>query len=313
MTAQIGSIGVYSVILDDSKASEKAGLRYHVVRSGIYKGTGAGEKITPDELVPYQEVVDDLAGMFASDVARGRTMTQDQARELATGRTWTAPKAKALGLLDGIESLEAAIRAAKPAAAGGDHRHGFNGSQFAGSGIEWSAGAVPFDRTTSEKEGRGMAVEEGNAADAPVVLTAEQIADSYPEAVESWRAEGREEGHKAGKAEGVEAIKALAEALPGRPEAALKAAIEGLSPVEAKAALADELAAENAELKSKAAALDGAEPVSASGAPASGEGDFLAEAKSLAKEKKLSLQEAMSTLASEKPDLHKAYKAGLRK
>lgn len=164
-----------------------------------------------------------------------------------------------------------------------------------------------------------MVTEEGKAAEVPVEpMTVEQIADSYPEAVESWRAEGREEGRTAGKTEALENLKALAEALPGRPEAVLKAAQEGQTPTEAKAALADELAAENAELRQKAdaiAAAAGGDAVSttpASDGSGAGE-DFVSRAKAVAKEKKISLKEAMSELATEEPDLFKAFKAGLRK
>jgi hypothetical protein len=98
----------------------------------------------------------------------------------------------------------------------------------------------------------------------------------------------------------------------------LKAAIEGQSPTEAKAALADELAAENAELKQKAAAVEaagGADPVSGDVAPAAGSGgpDFVARAKALKEEKGISLQDAMSEIAKSDPEAFKAYKAGLRK
>jgi len=379
MTAQVGSIGVYSVILDDSKKSEREGLRFHVIRSGKYKGTGAGAEISDEELVPYQEVVDDLAGMFASDVARGRGISEQSARDVATGRTWTAPKARSLGLIDAIESLETAIAAARgkedastaqaayaceclecghvmesdkhcreiscPKCGGAmrrkerpgpgntaadmshdlagttvgvaleDHSHRFSPEAFSGSGIEWSAGTGPVGFEFSETEGNAMA--EGEKTGDKPVLTADEILASYPEAVESWRAEGREEGKAEGKKEAADNLRALSEALPGRPEAVLKAALEGLGPIEAKARLADELAAENAELKKKAAAVgaDGGEPVSASDAPATSPGsdDFISRSKALAKEKTISLSEAMSSLAKEDPELFKAYKAGLRK
>jgi len=383
MTAQVGSIGVYSVILDDSKASERAGIKYHVIRSGKYKGTGAGAEISEEELLPLQEVVNDLAGMFASDVARGRGLNEAAIADLATGRTWTAPKARSLGLIDGIESLEAAINAASGSgsssedadvfncecldcgyvveseehcnaircpkcggpmrraerpgpgnAAAGDMTHDLSGStvglafdhdhnaawRIHGAGAtlkapESSAGNGSVGFETSEKEGRGMS-EEVKKTETPK-LTAEEISASYPGAVESWRAEGREEGKAEGRKEALENLKALSEALADRPAAAISAALEGKSPIEAKAELADELAAENAELKKKAGVIEGTgggEPVSASEASEGGPGEgFVEKAKAIAKEKGIKLSEAMSGLAKDEPELFKGYKAGLRK
>jgi hypothetical protein len=197
-------------------------------------------------------------------------------------------------LIDEIESFEAAIRAAE----GGNDK----------------AGPLSVESSTSAKE-ESMGSEEGKNAK-PAEISAEDFATSHPEAVEAWREEGRVQGREEGKKAAGENLAALADALPERPGAALKAALEGQSPTEAKAALADELAAENAELKKKAAAVEaagGTEAVSGGEAPASGKApDFVAQAKARQKEKGGTLQENMSELAKEDPDSFKAYKASLR-
>ncbi len=301
MTAAVGSIGVYCVYVDDSEWAKKEGLRFIVLRSGPFKGTGAGEPISDEELAPRQENINELAGMFTAAVARGRGLADEAARALATGRTWIAPRAQGLGLIDEVENFEAALEAART--------------------NEKRAGLSPAGASTSVKEDHMGSGDDQKGAK-PAEITAEDFAASHPEAVEGWRAEGHadglEKGKADGKAEALESVKALSEALPDRPEAALKAAVEGQSPTEAKAALADELVAENVELKKKAAAVEaagGGDAVSGGGAPAAGSGapDFVARAKALKEEKKITLQAAMSEVAKEDPASFEAYKAGLRK
>jgi hypothetical protein len=159
-----------------------------------------------------------------------------------------------------------------------------------------------------------MGSEEGTTAK-PAEISAEDFASSHPEAVEAWRGEGKEEGRKEGREEALANLRALSEALPDRPGAVLKAALEGKSPTEAKADLADELAAENVELKKKAElaaeAAGGDASSSSAPAPEGGSSDFMARAKALAEEKSISLKEAMSSLAKSEPELFKAYKDSL--
>lgn len=102
-TAQIGSIGVYSVMVDSSQAYEDAGIRVHVVRSGSHKGSGVeGSPITAEDISEEQRMIDQLSHMFAATVARGRGLTPAQVSELATGQVWLAGDALRLGLIDSI-------------------------------------------------------------------------------------------------------------------------------------------------------------------------------------------------------------------
>jgi ClpP class serine protease len=105
-TAQVGSIGVYSVMVDSSQAYEDAGIRVHVVRSGSHKGSGVeGSPITPEDISEEQRMIDQLSHMFAATVARGRGLTPAQVAELATGQVWLAADALKLGLIDSIYGL----------------------------------------------------------------------------------------------------------------------------------------------------------------------------------------------------------------
>lgn len=102
-TAQIGSIGVYSVMVDSSQAYENAGIRVHVVRSGSHKGSGVeGSPITAEDISEEQRMIDQLSHMFAATVARGRGLTAAQVAELATGQVWLAADALKFGLIDSV-------------------------------------------------------------------------------------------------------------------------------------------------------------------------------------------------------------------
>jgi len=109
-TAAVGSIGVYCILDDYSKAYEDAGIKVNLVRSGPYKGTGVeGVPIPNEELKPIQEEIDGLAALFVNAVARGRGMDTAAVARLATGRTWLAQQAHMLGLIDTVQTADEAF------------------------------------------------------------------------------------------------------------------------------------------------------------------------------------------------------------
>jgi len=103
-TAEIGSIGVCTILLDSSKAAGAAGFKVVLIKSGEHKGMGiAGGKITDKQIAAVQENIDALAGYFVGDVARGRVKYRPQIQALANGQTWIAEDALKLGLIDKIK------------------------------------------------------------------------------------------------------------------------------------------------------------------------------------------------------------------
>jgi len=100
-TAEIGSIGVYSVYIDWTGAEEKAGIKIIVIRSGEHKAMG-WDKITESQISAVQEIIDGLADQFISAVAEGRCMSKDDVGKLATGRLWLAESARDAGLIDTV-------------------------------------------------------------------------------------------------------------------------------------------------------------------------------------------------------------------
>src|SRR5690606_9547065 len=83
----IGSIGVYAVLHDLSAMAAMDGVKVHVIKSAAFKGGGVpGTEITPEQLAEWQVVVDAFHRDFVQAVARGRRLSEPQARQLADGR-----------------------------------------------------------------------------------------------------------------------------------------------------------------------------------------------------------------------------------
>jgi len=106
-TSEVGSIGVYAVVEDSSKAAEMDGIKVHVVSSGGMKGAFAdGTPITDDQLAYLQQQVDRSNGFFVDAIRRGRGMSESKAAKVTTGETWYAQEAFDLGLIDGVQRLD---------------------------------------------------------------------------------------------------------------------------------------------------------------------------------------------------------------
>jgi signal peptide peptidase SppA len=117
--AIVGSIGVYLVLEDWSKAFDEAGVKVHVVKFGDLKGAGAfGTEITEEILEEDQKLVDAHGDQFVSFVQKGRGISQAKARELADGRVYVGQEAVTVGLVDKIQSLEETLKELAKAKAG---------------------------------------------------------------------------------------------------------------------------------------------------------------------------------------------------
>ena len=98
----IGSIGVYVVHSEDSKALEKWGETYSIFRSGKWKGAfNWFSPLAKHEKERLQQGVDEAASLFFNHVAYKRDI---DAMTIADwqGDTFSAAKAKELGLIDEI-------------------------------------------------------------------------------------------------------------------------------------------------------------------------------------------------------------------
>jgi len=117
-SALVGSIGVYSLLMDSSKAYDKAGVKMHIIRSGENKGVGAqGIKVTNKQVGVIQTVIDSHYESFLAAIVRGRGPNgpgEKQLRKLADGRVYVAADAKNQKLIDGIATFSQVLDMERP-------------------------------------------------------------------------------------------------------------------------------------------------------------------------------------------------------
>jgi ClpP class serine protease len=122
-TSTVGSIGVYTVLVDSSRRASNEGVEVKVIKSGEMKGAGApGTPITDAQVADTQRVIDDLNAHFVAAVARGRGMRMKHERNAdgkpipADGRVFIGQQAVDMGLADDVMDRSAALAAVSTAA-----------------------------------------------------------------------------------------------------------------------------------------------------------------------------------------------------
>ena len=104
--SEVGSIGTYWQLLDYSEAYKKAGVESILLTTGPYKGLGTpGEPLTRQQREFLQQTVEESNEAFLRDIMAGREMSEEAVDSVADGRWWSASKAEALDLIDGVGSL----------------------------------------------------------------------------------------------------------------------------------------------------------------------------------------------------------------
>jgi signal peptide peptidase SppA len=108
----IGSIGVYWDHDVIARMLEAEGIDKEIVAS-------SPEKVETHEAIPFSDearahwkgVIDQMTAMFSTDVARGRGITAKQVRDdYGKGRCFLAKEALKMGMVDKVETFEAAIQ-----------------------------------------------------------------------------------------------------------------------------------------------------------------------------------------------------------
>lgn len=110
-SATVGSVGVYGVIADHSRAAAEQGVEVHVIRSGDLKGAGIpGKEVTAEEIAHEQSIVDHLFADFRSKVEYARPGVDE---EVFRGAAYPGDQALRMGLIDAsadrIEEVIAAL------------------------------------------------------------------------------------------------------------------------------------------------------------------------------------------------------------
>jgi protease-4 len=109
-----GSIGIFSVLFDASGLrGNKLGITTDQVKTGEY-----GELITmsrplsDDEKIIWQTRTEEIYETFTGKAAEGRNITQEELKQVASGRVWTGVQAKEKRLVDVLGGYDDAIRIA---------------------------------------------------------------------------------------------------------------------------------------------------------------------------------------------------------
>jgi len=110
-SADVGSIGVWTMHVDASKFYESLGFKITGISAGKYKLDGNDWSPLSEEAKEHlQAEVDATYNTFLAHVARGRGLTADVVREAyGEGRVYGAARAHSLGMVDAVGTLDQAI------------------------------------------------------------------------------------------------------------------------------------------------------------------------------------------------------------
>lgn len=109
-SADVGSIGAYIALLDESRAAEMQGLHVEMFKSGRFKGMGyPGTSLTDEQRAMLQSHVDRLAAKFKATVRSGRA-GHSIPDDVMQGQSLCADDALAAGLVDEITDFDSAVR-----------------------------------------------------------------------------------------------------------------------------------------------------------------------------------------------------------
>ena len=109
-TCLTGSIGVFSMIPEFSKVTDKVGVNF--VSIGSNKHSDMFSLMRPfdaEETANMQSYIEDIYGRFVGLVAEGRSLEEARVDELAQGRVWVGTDAIGIGLVDEIGGLRDAV------------------------------------------------------------------------------------------------------------------------------------------------------------------------------------------------------------
>lgn len=108
-----GSIGVIWEFQNRSKFYDKDGTSFYIAKSGELKDMGGDWRGLSDEEKQYADlVISEAYSRFVKEVADDRNLSLSKVKDLADGRIYTGAKAKELGLVDELGSLDDAIEIA---------------------------------------------------------------------------------------------------------------------------------------------------------------------------------------------------------
>jgi len=111
-----GSIGVIITHVAYKELLQKLGIKTTTVKTGKFKDTlSPFREMTEEEKAYLQETINDALEQFIQAILKYRRdkISEERLREIADGRIFTGRKAKELGLVDELGSLQDAIQKAR--------------------------------------------------------------------------------------------------------------------------------------------------------------------------------------------------------
>lgn len=105
--ALIGSLGVFTVLIDASAQAKEIGLRRIVVSSGGIKGMDFRDDVPRELQAEHERLVMEQAGLFRAAVARGRGLDEESLAALFDGRSQIGESARERGLVDRVLTFPA--------------------------------------------------------------------------------------------------------------------------------------------------------------------------------------------------------------
>ncbi len=119
-----GSIGVFSMVPSAQELlNDKIGINFDTVKTAQYAaGITPFYDLNAGERQIFQQQVNRIYQQFLTKVSEGRGMPRDSVDAIAQGRVWTGIRAKELGLVDAIGTLDDAVSMAAATAGVEDYR-----------------------------------------------------------------------------------------------------------------------------------------------------------------------------------------------
>jgi len=106
-TSEVGSIGVITAHVDQTRLQENRGVKVQVFRTSPLKAPGAmGETLSLEQARAIDRDLADFHAVFAGGVQAGRGMTDEQIAAATTGEMWRPEAAIAMGLADEMMSWD---------------------------------------------------------------------------------------------------------------------------------------------------------------------------------------------------------------
>lgn len=111
-SGEVGSVGVYGVHMDISRALDAEGVTPTIISAGPRKTAETElEPLTDDARAAIQARVDAFYDQFVGDVAKGRGTTPERVKaDYGEGASLLAKDALSAGMVDGIETLDGVLR-----------------------------------------------------------------------------------------------------------------------------------------------------------------------------------------------------------